>query len=376
MKGLPAVSVIIPLYNAEKYIGECLESILAQTFQNFEVIVIDDYSTDSSVEIVENYAEKFGARLRLFHMKKNSGSGALPRNKGITLSRGEYIFFLDSDDMMTKTALEEVYTLAENYAPDVIYCEKHFEMEKDGANLKISARQAEPFVEEPTFETEDLARRAQDMLNGRFALSTCFKTVRRNLILENEIFFPHVCPSEDDIWSYGIVFHASKFLRVPNVLYIRRLTENSVMRKAKTPQQEIKFWLNPIFFGLKSLDNLLGKLEFFQTNPQYYYAMLERFLKIEFSCILPSTQQIPAFAIYETIKQNFGENFGEHDTLISALCTAFSVQQKNLLTSHQNYNQFAAQAQGRIAELERRDRENKAYIAELEKYIINLNRKE
>ena len=86
--------------------------------------------------------------------------------------------------------------------------------------------------------------------------------------------------------------------------------------------------------------------------------------------------QFPSFAVYKTIKQNFGENFGEHDTLISALCAALNAHQRILLTSHQNYNQFAAQAQGRIAELERRDRENKAYIAELEKYIINLNRKD
>ncbi|MCR5833692.1 MAG: glycosyltransferase family 2 protein [Selenomonadaceae bacterium] len=92
LSGIP-VSVIIPLYNVEKYIGEALDSLLAQTFKNFEVIVVDDCSTDSSCAIVENYKEKFNGRLTLFHMEENTGSGAMPRNKGLYLSRGEYVTF-------------------------------------------------------------------------------------------------------------------------------------------------------------------------------------------------------------------------------------------------------------------------------------------
>ena len=92
---LPKISVIIPLYNAEKYIGDCLESLLVQTFQDFEVIVVDDCSTDNSVAIVQSYAEKFGGRLKIARTKKNSGGGGyVPRNLGLNLSRGEYIFFL------------------------------------------------------------------------------------------------------------------------------------------------------------------------------------------------------------------------------------------------------------------------------------------
>ena len=108
----PEVSVIVPLYNAEKYIAECLESLLAQTFKNFEVIVVDDCSTDSSCAIVESYRERFGGRLTLSHTKKNSGNPAVPRNKGLMLSRGEYIYHVDNDDVIIQTALEEMYSLA------------------------------------------------------------------------------------------------------------------------------------------------------------------------------------------------------------------------------------------------------------------------
>ena len=136
MENAPAVSVIIPMYNAEKFIGECLESILAQTFQDFEVIVVDDCSTDSSVKIIEQYIPSFGGRLKLSRMDKNSGSGAMPRNKGMELSHGEYVFFMDDDDLLTKTALEEMYTLAKDFDADVVYTEKHYS--KTNSSLEIN----------------------------------------------------------------------------------------------------------------------------------------------------------------------------------------------------------------------------------------------
>ena len=108
----PSISVIIPLYNAEKYFGECLDSLLAQTFKNFEVIVVDDCSTDNSLAIAKSYLEKFGGRLKISRMYVNSGKPSLPRNKGLAVSRGEYIYFMDNDDLITPTAFEELYTLA------------------------------------------------------------------------------------------------------------------------------------------------------------------------------------------------------------------------------------------------------------------------
>ena len=152
----PSVSVIISLYNYERYIGECLDSLLAQTFKNFEVIVADDCSTDSSCAIVESYRERFGGRLTLTKTERNTGGGGEPRNLGFTLSRGEYVFFMDADDVVIKTALEELYTLAKNYDADVVYCEKYFMSSGIGqefidnvhiANIKT---QKPPFVEEPT----------------------------------------------------------------------------------------------------------------------------------------------------------------------------------------------------------------------------------
>ncbi len=117
-----AVSVVIPMYNAEEYIGECLDSLLIQTFQDFEVIVVDDCSTDNSVEIVESYMPKFSGRLKITETKKNSGGGGyIPRNIGMMLARGEYVYFIDADDMILGNALEALYTVTILYDAEVVY---------------------------------------------------------------------------------------------------------------------------------------------------------------------------------------------------------------------------------------------------------------
>ena len=137
----PTISVIIPIYNAEKYIAECLDSLLVQTFQDFEVIVVDDYSTDNSFKIVESYVEKFNGRLLLTKTEKNSDSEAIPRNKGILLSRGEYVQFVNADDMISTTALEELYALSKEYSADLVYVEKHYSG-SDMDNVSIRGRHA------------------------------------------------------------------------------------------------------------------------------------------------------------------------------------------------------------------------------------------
>ena len=370
----PAVSVIIPLYNAEKYISECLDSILAQTFTDFEVIVVDDCSIDSSCAIVESYAEKFGERLTLSRLEKNSGNGALPRNEGLILSRGEYIFFADNDDSLTKTALEEMYTLAKKYDADVVYCEKIYETNDDGKNIRVSSRQSGIFVNEPTFETENLAERVQGVLQWRFGAPPWIKLIKRNLLIENKIYFPSTVGGEDIVWTWGLVFYAKKFLRVPNPVYIKRLAKSSIMQREKTRLQQINFCLNSGILGIKSLENFMSKLEFFRANPDYRYAVLEYFIRTRFDDLFNKTTfENSSFEIYETIKQEFGDRFGEWDVLISALCAILDTQKKIINSVNvRQFNEFTTQAKERIDELEQRDRVNKAYIAELENFITNL----
>ena len=111
----PAVTVIVPMFNAENFIEPCLNSLLNQSFNDFEVIVADDCSTDQSPAIVKSFVEKFDGRLRLIKTKKNSGTASAPRNLALKSARSEYITYLDADDLLTKTAVEELLTAAETF---------------------------------------------------------------------------------------------------------------------------------------------------------------------------------------------------------------------------------------------------------------------
>ena len=113
----PRVSVIIPVYNSEKYIGECLESLLSQTLSEIEIICVDDGSTDGSAEILKSYADK-DPRVRVLN-QENKGAGAA-RNYGLRESRGKYLSFLDSDDFFEPDMLEKAWKTIVHYKADFI----------------------------------------------------------------------------------------------------------------------------------------------------------------------------------------------------------------------------------------------------------------
>lgn len=124
------VSVIMPLYNAEDYVAEAIESILAQTYKNFELIIIDDGSSDKSPEIAGNYAQK-DSRIRFFVNEKNLGV-AKTRNRALTEARGDYIAPLDNDDVALPTRLEE----------QVKFLEEHLDHALVGSDLEIIDEQS------------------------------------------------------------------------------------------------------------------------------------------------------------------------------------------------------------------------------------------
>lgn len=318
------------MYNVERYIGECLDSILAQTFQDYEVILVDDCSTDSTFAIAKIiYLEKFDGRLKLLRMEKNSGGAALPRNKGLEFSNSEYVYFMDSDDLITPTALEEMYNLAKNYEVDVVYFPKKYMITDTGKNRGVHTVPHFKNLTEPRLEKDNLAERIKSIVAGKFWAPPWRKLVQRKLLTENGIYFPNTKTSEDNVWTYILMIYAKKILCAPNVVYFYRTSEGSITRKKKSPIQNVIFWLRPIIIGLQILDEFMDKLDFFKQNPRYRYMLLEMFSNLHYGRLFKASLTLTPADIYTAIKKEFGEKLGEHAVLIAQLCTLVNTYQKN-----------------------------------------------
>lgn len=141
------VSVIVPVYNTEQYLDKCLNSLVMQTLENIEIIVINDGSTDGSSQIINNYKEKYPERFHVIE-QKNSGQ-AVARNRGITACHGSYIGFLDSDDYMERNTLELMYNKISSSKADMVYCNFWLEIDgtKERKNVKHHKNQRDLFID-------------------------------------------------------------------------------------------------------------------------------------------------------------------------------------------------------------------------------------
>ena len=329
------------MYNAEKYIGECLDSLLNQTLQDFEVIIVNDCSTDNSLAIAETYIEKFSGRLKIFDNEKNSGAGAT-RNNGLRLATGEYVFFMDADDLILAHGLEKLYTTAKQFDVDVVNDVRYYRMSNDGKELNPHI--LKPYLPNnaPILES-NLEWRVQGLLNDNFAWAPWRRILRREFLIKNEIFFPEdVVRNEDEVWTHGLLFFAKKIIHIPLSICLYRLSESSITRVKRTPLQNISAWTKNIIFDLKYIDNFMSKVPFFKENPDYAYAILEHSTQRFFNRIFKSSLRVLPSDIHLSIKQEFGKKFGEYRSVIPVLCTMIN-----------QYQQRVTKNEERIAELEK-----------------------
>ena len=320
-ENFPKVSVIIPVFNAEKYLGVCLESLLIQTFTDFEVIVVDDCSTDNSCAVAESYLERFGGRLKIISLEKNTGSGAVPRNVGSEFASGEYVFFMDNDDLLIDIALEELYNCAEEFEAQVVYMDSGFLCGAEPFPKSIVAREwdSDFSVDEPTFEPDDLNERVKKFLKNGFVWSPWTKFLRRDFLIDNSIKFPPMKTSEDCSWTLAVICLAKKILRVPNPLYIWRSNENSITRSNRSPEQDLIFWINPLINGLEYLEKFMSGLEFFKKNPAVRLKVLNLFTTIHFQRMAKDFNELESQEAYEIILREFSKAGSSQPALIAYL---------------------------------------------------------
>lgn len=275
----PDVSVIIAMYNAEKYVEECLKSVLNQTFQNFEVIVIDDCSTDNSYNVVKKMIPEFeteeGSRLVLLKTKKNSGCAGIPRNSALKTARGKYIYFLDSDDFLEKNCFEDLFKVAEEFDADVVHCEKYFQYIEDNGKVtdEIFTWQLGEAVEKPTLETNNIAERVQKFTEKKFLWWGCNKFLRRKFILDNKIQYPDTTSFEDMVFMFCCVMSAKNYVRVPLTHYHYRIRSDSLSHRVI----EVDSFMQNVLDNIRSLSNFMITQKVFTETPALIYKSLDFF---------------------------------------------------------------------------------------------------
>ena len=339
------------MYNTEKFVGACLESLLAQTFKDFEVIVADHCSTDKSCEVVESYIQKFldsGIQLKILRLKKNFGNPCVPSNRGLNFSCGKYVYFQDSDDLLMKNALEIFYNYAENYNADVICAHRYYIFENDAdqpfpKQLKIDQPAR---LNEPVIASENIGERINDFMQNKIRVMPWQNFSRRDFLIENDIYFPEILVSQDDLWIMKIICTAKIMLYIPDILYINRENKNSLTRSEKTPAQKITYHLTPTIAGMKFMRQIFNDTEFFKQNPNYWYFWVTRIAGYGFHMSFESSLNLNQYEFYNIIKQAFSQELGEHTELVAYLCSMINSQQKEL-----------AKANTRIAELEQKGRD-------------------
>ncbi len=355
---IPLVSVIIPMYNAARFISQTLESLLYQTMQDFEVIVVDDCSTDNSVEVVESFKEKFasggGYQFHVVRLPENSGSPEVPRNLAIKFSRGKYIAFLDNDDLFTKTALEELSTLAEKYQADVVHTDAFFyfpdEKLKSATTAEllnmnhavIKCNPNSPRLQQATDKPDDLTERVKIWINSDFHWATWALFCRRDFWVVNRIKFPQMSVSGDTIANFACLCLAKKLLRVPNITYINRFRPDSVSHSNIDLENYFHKWLSNLNRGFNEFDKVMKRFSFFEEHPDYRYAVLNWFFE---RVLLDARQLQAAYAQIHpaALNQFVQKEFQPEDAAFSAyLFNTLNIYRLQIMRLQQEINELKA----------------------------------
>lgn len=221
------ISIIVPVYNVEKYLENCIESILNQTFKDFELILVDDGSTDNSGKICDIY-EKKDSRIKVIH--KNNGGLSSARNAGLDIACGKYVGFVDSDDSIHPKMYEVLYNLIEKYKSDISCC--NYKYTYDISNQNHEELNLNEVIEMSNIEA---IKRLHDEDIGVKLVVAWNKLYNRYLFdnIRYEIGRIH----EDEFIAHRILYECKKIIYIDNKLYYYLQREGSIMSKVSYKSQ-------------------------------------------------------------------------------------------------------------------------------------------
>ncbi len=246
---MPKLSFVVPIYNVEQQLTRCLDSILTQTYRDFEIIAVDDGSTDKSGEILDRYAEKH-SEIRPFH--KENGGLSDARNYGLDRAEGEYVSFVDSDDFLSPDYAEKMVGTMEKENLDLVLCDYIYYYD---SGKEISAPATRHFAQDP----------AKDALLA--APMAWLRLYRRSLL--NDIRFVKGIYYEDLEMTPKMILKTDRIGFVPEGLYYYYQREGSIMRQAKFNSKFLD-----IFSVTRSLYTRFqeeGKLEAYRDEIEFLF---------------------------------------------------------------------------------------------------------
>lgn len=261
----PLISIIVPIYKVEDYLEKCIESILAQSITNFELILIDDGSPDECGKICDSYASKDN-RIKVVH-KQNEGLSAA-RNSGLDIAEGDYIGFVDSDDWIHKKMYETLLTLLIDNNADIAQCEfiRTFDEEEAVDNNQKN-----------TIETFNNNESLKNIYNKK-AIST---VVSWNKLYKKDLFeyirFPKGKIHEDEFTTHKLLYKSKKLVYTNKVLYFYRQTPNSIMN-SKFNKKRLDI-LDAMQERLEFAELIQNEMFINETFQKYMYRLLSYYYK-------------------------------------------------------------------------------------------------
>lgn len=262
---MPRISIVIPMFNVERYIRTCIESILAQSFKNFELIIIDDCSTDRSAEIVRSFKDP---RIRFFQLAQNSGAGK-SINDGIKTSRGEFVYVMDSDDAIMPETLQTLLDAAEKFDADVIHMSRYYRPRVE--NFRMGEKVPIDVVREKNPQLGLQTQTVQEILS-RFIEDTFYPMwlnfYRGSFLRDRKILPPEFKDgSHDFFFLLATKLTAKRFVKIERPLYIYRILSRDSFTNSNSEKKLSRF-VSSLPIMLKYLKDLFAREDLIAPIPR------------------------------------------------------------------------------------------------------------
>ena len=221
-------SIIVPVYNVEKYLKECIDSLINQTYKNIEIILIDDGSPDNSPQICDEYAKK-DSRIKVVH--KENGGVVSARAAGVDVSTGDYFVFVDADDWVALDLCEKVNSVIKSSSPDMI-CFGFSKVLSDNI-LKIKNNYEIGFYNKEDIEKKIFPSLIHTKNATNFVLSLWGKVIKRDIYIHNQLKGKKVIIAEDAACVIPCIYHSESMFIMDESFYFYRIIPTSAMLRKK-----------------------------------------------------------------------------------------------------------------------------------------------